>query len=88
MVNYTILCLVRTGTLLPFSQSKKLRETSLKSSWETRGGPTKEAERDSANRQWPEAKQGCGGPVTDLLLKQQGDSGQGLQFSEYQFPLL
>lgn len=50
--------------------------------------PTKEAERDSANRQWPEAKHGCAGPVTDLLLKQQGDSGQGLQFSEHQFPFL
>lgn len=50
--------------------------------------PTKEAERDSANRQWPEAKHGGGGPGTDLLLKQQGDSGQELQFSEYQFPLL
>ena len=27
-------------------------------------------------------------PVTDLLLKKQGDSGQGLQFSEHQFPFL
>lgn len=49
--------------------------------------PTKEAERDSADRQWPEAEHGGGGPGADLLLQQQGGSGQGLQFSEYQFPL-